>query len=590
MKEIKRKIITVLIAIALIFIVSLIAFGGRIKKSIENGEEINLRWFLALIYPDKYAYSDKKADYKKYFNLENDQDIAIILGDEMIEDKALLKDGVPYFTYNTIKNTFTNRFYVNENENVLLYTTSTDVIKVNIGAGEKGYYVSDTFNDTDYTVAFYEGENLYIAADYVKKYANFSYTLFKDPNRMQVNNKWAEHREATIKKKTKVRLRGGIKGDILTSVKKGDKVVVLEVLENWVKVRTNDGYIGYVEKKRATEPKNVKDVPVTDAYSPENDYAYQPSNEKITIAWHQIYFADDGANLNSLVGEGTPIDVVAPTWFYINSETGTFTDYSSGAYVENAHQRGLKVWALVEDMTNEFDEYALFSSSVNRKAFINNLITSVTNAGADGINIDCEKIGSKTGPHFVQFLRELSIETRKRGLVLSVDNYQPNEGNLYYNLKEQGLVCDYVVIMGYDEHWGGCETAGSVASIDFVENGIKNTINKGVPANKIINGVPFYTRLWKTEGVQVSSQALGMADANEWMSGHGITPVWDDSVCQNVCSRQDGTALYEMWVEDAMSIEAKLSVMDNLNVAGVACWKLGFETNDIWDVISSHGY
>lgn len=587
-----HKLISVLITIVLILIIVIAAFGKRIKTSIANGEDIDARWFAALIYPDKYAYETAMYDLDAYFNLTDSADIAIILQDEILEDKARLINGIPYFSLSTIKTKFTNRFYYNEEEAVLLYTTSTDVIKVNVDSGEFGYYTGSVFTETGYVPAVTVGDSLYVAADYVKLYANLSYSYYDAPNRMQVYSRWDTYKEAELIRKTQVRYQGGIKSEILCQLEAGAKVTVLEVLENWTQVRTEDGFIGYVENAKLADYMETSRQPVTDAYSPWADYGTDASDDKITMVWHQIYFNDTGSNLNGLLADtnATGIDVVSPTWFYVTSATGDFESYATKEYVDNAHAKGMQVWALVEDMTHnsEFSEYDLLASSANRQRLIDNLITQTLATGADGINVDFEKVSKDAGPHYVQFLRELAIETRKNNLILSVDDYVQNQGNLYYNLSEQGLIADYVCIMGYDEHWAGCQEAGSVASISFVEGGIQSALNSGVPASKLINGVPFYTRLWKTEGSSTSSQAIGMDAAREWMSTWGVAASWDEETCQNYATRADGTAVYQIWLEDADSIETKLTIMEGYGIAGVACWKLGFESSDIWGVINRH--
>lgn len=587
MKQLKHKIISVLVAIVLIILIGVIAFGGKISESIKNGEEINARWFLALLYPERYSYSVQTADLNEYYQLFSQDDIAIVLQNERIEDRGKYIDGTVYFAFDTVERLFTDRFYVNEEEGVLLYTTSTDVITVEIGDESTGYSVSGTYTATDYPIARYYEDCLYVAAEYVRQYANFSYDFYTEPNRMQVYTEWGTRREAEILNNTQVRYQGGIKSDILREISAGEKVTVLEIMETWTQVKTNDGYIGYVENTMLSDYAEVTDTPVTGAYSPEEDYGIPVSGNKITMVFHQIYSPDDGSGLNELLTSTSGIDVVSPTWFYINSETGTFDSLASAAYVENAHAKGLQVWALVEDMTNDFDEYALFASSTNRRAFIDNLITATMEVGADGINVDCEEISRETGPHYVQFLRELAIETRKNGLILSVDNYVRNEGNLYYDLGEQGIVADYVIVMGYDEHWAGSD-AGSVASIDFVERGITSALDSGVPAQKLINGVPFYTRIWRTEGVETNSEAVGMTAAANWAETRGITPVWDEETCQYYVSHQDGTALYQIWIEDAESLATKLTVMNNYGIAGMAAWKLGLESEDVWPIINAH--
>lgn len=585
----KHKIISIVITIALIIGIIVIAFGSAIKTSIENGDEIDARWFLGLIYPDKYAYSREMADMNEYFQLFGASDVAIIVGNERIEDRGTYQNGVVYFPLSTAERLFTDRFYYNSEEGKLLYSTSTDIYTVDLNDGSQGYTYEGNFTSTDHRLAFVQGEELYISLDYVRKFANFQYTFYPEPNRVQVYTNWDSELVAELVKPTSIRYQGGIKSDVLRKAEKGEIVTVLEPMETWTKIHTTDGFTGYVENTKLGEAYSQAGTPVNDAYNPMADYGSGNADDSIILAWHQIYYADKGENLNSFLDGSEGVTVVSPTWFYINSSSGTFDNYATKDYVDNAHNKGYKVWALVEDMTNakNYSEYELFSSSVNRKALINNLVNAVIEVGADGINVDCEYVNKETGEHFVQFLRELSIETRKNGLVLSVDGYVQNQGNLYYDLREQGIVADYVVIMGYDEHWAGSEP-GSVASIGFVEGGIQAALNSGVPSSKLINGVPFYTRLYRTEGADVSSQAIGMDEAQNWMANRGISPTWDDVACQYYIKFEDGTAVSEMFVEDKESMEARLSMMKGYNLAGVACWKLGLENKDIWSVLNSY--
>jgi len=587
-RKVKHKVISVLIAVILIVIIIIAAFGARIKESLANGEEINARWFLGLIYPEKYAYSTEQADLYEYFQLFSQDEVAIVLGNERLEDKGIMINGRVYFKLETAEALFTDRFYYNADEQVLLYTTATSIYEVDLAAGQSAYTYAGTTTPLEYLPAKVVGEQLYVALDYVKMFDNFEYSYYSEPNRVQVFTSWQPYNEAEIVKDTSVRYQGGIKSDILCKVKAGDKVEVLEVLENWTKVRTADGFFGYVENSKLSDPYQTSRTPVTGAYDPVADYTANQLPGKVRMVWHQIYFADDGSDLNSMLSASDGINVVCPTWFYLSDSNGGFANYSSSAYVTNAHNNGYQVWAMVSDVENggsyDFSEYEMFSSSEKRAVLISNLISAVVTAGADGINVDCEKISRDCGPHFIQFLRELAIETRRNGLVLSVDNYPQNQGNLYYDLREQGIICDYVVLMAYDEHWAGSD-AGSIASINFVETSISDALNAGVPASKLINGVPFYTRIWKTEGSSVTSSAVGMDYCQEWMSTRGITPEWSDEFCQYYVNFVDGTATYQIWVEDADSITAKFNIMTSYGIAGVAGWKLGLESDDILPLI-----
>ena len=590
--NIKHKIISVLVAVVLIIVIVIAAFGSRIKESLANGEEISLRWVLGLIYPEKYAYSTEQANLNDYFQLFSEDDTALIVNDEIYADNGLYINGEVYFKLSTAEALFTDRFYYNDTEQVLLYSTATDIYRVDLSSGAASYNYGGTDVPLEYVPATVRNGELYIAADYVRLFDNFSFTYYPDPHRMVIYTESAVYNEAEIKKNTSVRYQGGIKSDVLCKVSEGDKVQIIEVLENWTKVKTADGFFGYVENNKLGDQYEATRDPGTGAYDPYLDYTPNHIDGNVIMVWHQMYFTDDGSSydssLNNMLSSDSGANVVSPTWYYLNDATGGYADYSSAAYVENAHNQGYQVWPMVADVENggsfDFDEFELFSSSANRKTLIDNLINSVVSTGADGINVDIEHIGNQSGPHFVQFLRELAIETRKNGLVLSVDNYPMNQGNLYYDLREQGIIADYVVMMNYDEHWAGSDP-GSLASIGFTEQTLVDAINMGVPASKLVNGVPFYTRIWKTEGSQVTSSAVGMDYTQEWISTRGITPEWNDECAQYYVKYVDGTATYEIWVEDKESMTARFNVMKNYDIAGVAGWKLGLESDDIWPLI-----
>lgn len=567
----KKKIIPVLLAIVLIFIVAAVAFGGKILE--------------------KYSYSTERADLTAYFELENDDDVAIILQDNLVEEKAKMIDGTCYFDIDTVEKYFTDRFYVSEAEQTLLYTTDSDVIKINIGDDSNVIYISDIGNSLDYKAAVYDNEVLYIAVDYVKRYANFSYELFDSPMHMQVYTEWNLENHATISKNTKLRYRGGIKSEILEDLEEGDEVTILEELENWTKIKTADAYIGYVENKYLTSQKEVMPTAVTDALSFSiEQVSYEGT---VNMAFHQVFAEQDGSDLKSALSGTQSVNVVAPTWFRLQGSEGDFTSLANESYVATAHDLGVQVWAVITDVDTEdlygtdVDYVTLMSSSANRKKLINSLMNEVDTYGFDGINIDFEKVKSDAGDDFIQFLRELSIETHKRNVVLSVDNYVPTEYTAFYNRKEQGLVCDYLVIMAYDEYYSGGGQAGSNASIDYVKTGIEKT-KEVVDANKIINAIPFYTRVWESSSSGTSASMLTMENQTSWVSNTGVEAVWSEEYGQNVVEyTKDGTTV-QCWLEDEESVKEKLQVMSAQGIAGVAEWKLGIEDKNIWNVIASY--
>lgn len=561
----KKKIIPIVIAIVLIIIIGGVTFGSRILE--------------------KYSYSKERADLNAYYGITGSQEAAIVLQDEIVEEKARISDGICYLDIATIHKYLNDRFYVDEGEGLLLYTLPEDIVRNSIGSSVKE--TAQGSEELGYTAAIWEGDTLYVALDYIKQYTNFSYQLFTDPYRIQLTTEWPSYEVASISKNTQVRVKGGVKSEILTDVQKGDQVSVLEQMETWSKVKTADSVIGYVENKRLTGIRSEQPIPVTDYQEPE--YTSLTRDHKINLGWHVVASAGGNDTFNSVTANAENLNVISPTWFKLCDNEGGYTSFASADYVQKAHDRGLEVWALIENIEykDSISMYEILSSTTIRQKLIDSLMNDLITYGIDGINVDFEQLSMDCGEHFVEFIRELSAACRKNGKVLSVDNYVPRDFNDYYDRKEQGIVADYVIVMGYDEHYAGSKEAGSVASIDYVEDGIAQTV-KEVPAEKVINAIPFYTRIWETTGDGISSQAVDMVTAEQFISNHGITAEWDETTCQNYGEYTSGDSRYQVWLEDADSIKVKLNVMENYGIGGVAEWRLGFEKPEIWDVIGEY--
>ena len=561
----KKKIIPIVIAIVLIIIIGGVTFGSRILE--------------------KYSYSKERADLNAYYGITGSQEAAIVLQDEIVEEKARISDGICYLDIATIHKYLNDRFYVDGGEGLLLYTLPEDIVRNSIGSSVKE--TAQGSEELGYTAAIWEGDTLYVALDYIKQYTNFSYQLFTDPYRIQLTTEWPSYEVASISKNTQVRVKGGVKSEILTDVQKGDQVSVLEQMETWSKVKTADSVIGYVENKRLTGIRSEQPIPVTDYQEPE--YTSLTRDHKINLGWHVVASAGGNDTFNSVTANAGNLNVISPTWFKLCDNEGGYTSFASADYVQKAHDRGIEVWALIENIEykDSISMYEILSSTTTRQKLIDSLMNDLITYGIDGINVDFEQLSMDCGEHFVEFIRELSVACRKNGKVLSVDNYVPRDFNDYYDRKEQGIVADYVIVMGYDEHYAGSKEAGSVASIDYVEDGIAQTV-KEVPAEKVINAIPFYTRIWETTGDGISSQAVDMVTAEQFISNHGITAEWDETTCQNYGEYTSGDSRYQVWLEDADSIKVKLNVMENYGIGGVAEWRLGFEKPEIWDVIGEY--
>lgn len=562
----KKKIIPVVVALLLILVIGGVTVGGYLM--------------------DKYSYSKERVDWNEYYQVSGEQN-AIILQDEMVEEKAIIRNGICYFDLDTVHKYFNEIFYADMAENLLLYTTATDTVRLIFG--ETTYSTSEGSQDAGYVISYVENDVVYVAADFVKQYTNFSYDIYD--RHIQVYTEWSTKQTAEIKKDTAVRLKGGVKSPILEDLAQGDTVEILEQMKNWSKVKTEDSVIGYVENKRLTNETTVQEIPVTDYVAPE--YTSIAMEGKVSLGWHAIGGAGGNSTLNEMVSGTKGMNVIAPTWFSLNDEEGNFRSYASKDYVDSAHAMGLQVWGVLDDFNynNEtganLSVYNVLSSTTKRQRLAQSITDTALSLGLDGINLDFERLGSDSGIHFVQFLRELSVLCRSNGLVLSVDNYVPFNFNDYYRLDIQGQVADYVIIMGYDEHWHGSGDPGSVASIDYVSDGLDRTLEE-VPAEKVVNALPFYTILWKIEGAEVTDEYLTLRNTADFMNRMNVETTWQESTCQNYAEWTSGEVTYKIWLEDADSISVKLNVMSTKGIGGVAAWRLGYGTSEVWELINAY--
>ncbi len=590
---------------------------------------------------NRYSPSTEQADLEDYYGIEQEGQLAITINDEVVPPEGMISEGTAYVQYDIVRDYINSRFYWDPNENILLYTLPEDTVSVEVGSQD--YTVSRDKQSKDYVILKTEGSTAYIALDFVQQYTDMDYEVYNDEvPHVAIVTEFEDQDVATVKNDTQIRLRGGVKSPVLTEVSAGEDVTIIEQEENWSKVRSANGFIGYIQKsdlkdeRRETYARDFEEPVYTNI---SKDYI-------INMVWHNVTNETANSTVLERIADTKGLTTIAPTWYHVADTDGNLESISSATYVNYCHQSNIEVWATVRDfdggISSQDESYEFLSYTSKREKFINALIADALQVGVDGINVDFEKISTECGEHFIQFIRELSVRCRQNGLVLSVDNYVPKGYNTQYDRKEQGIVADYVVIMGYDEHYAGSEEAGSVSSYDWVRDGIEETL-KEVPADKIISGIPFFTRLWKEtpkgadtgeetgeegeaaeEGggnwesdeaeaaddtidanaeeaaesdesaesseaavstIEVSSEAMGMDTAAATVAEAGAEITWDDVAKQDYATWTEGDTTYKIWLENANSIEPKLQLMKDNNLAGSSAWALGQENSDIWQLI-----
>ena len=516
----------------------------------------------------------------EYFNLTDENSVALIQNGELLEEQAVLIGGEPYAAYTYVESQLNSCFYWDEETKGILLTTSGGVQTLLPGDAA----VAKTPGGQPAVQQESDGK-VYISLDVVKEYTDLDYAYYNDPNRVVIRNEWDGVEQATVQSDTaQVRQKGGIKSLILADVQKGDTLLYLENLDNWCKVMTADGYTGYIRTEDISEPEAIE------ARTAKKDsYERITRDHKINLVWHQSTSTESNDAMAEMTAEMTGVNVISPTWFSVTDETGTISSLASADYVKLAHDAGREVWGLIDNFNEAFDETTDLAYASVRSRIIEQLLAEAASCGMDGINVDFENLKEAGIPHYLQFLRELTSAAHTQNLVVSVDTPVPQAYTMYYQRGEQARFVDYMIVMAYDEHFAGSEEAGSVSSLPFVQQAVEE-MTRVMPADQVICGIPFYTRVWTEKFGQsaITSEVLGMDGAKNYAKENQMTETWDASLGQNVATVETSDARYTIWMEDEQSMEEKLKVIQSADLAGVAEWKLGFERADVWSLISEY--
>ena len=522
---------------------------------------------------NRYTPTDTEMNKNEYYGLTSEEEAALILNGQVLEEKGLVVDGTVYISYSDVWNYLNSGFYWDAQAGQLMLTLPSGTL-------------TWTPEDGSGAVILGSDGNPYISAECVKENSDIDLEIYSEPNRVVARTQWDGVRTATVTETAQVRYRGGPRSEILTEVQAGDTVVFQEDLSDWCQVATSDGYVGYVESSTLTQNEETGLPHETD-----EKFQYQKISldHKIVLGWHYVGSQEGNSSLSEVIAGATGLNTISPTWFSLADGQGNLISYADSSYVEQAHAAGLQVWGLLGDVDGSaVNTGSVLSSAEARANIIQQLMQIAAECGMDGINVDFESIREESAPQYLQFLKELCAAAHQQNLIVSTDNFVPTYTG-YYKRAEQAKTVDYIIIMGYDEHTASSEEAGSVASLPFVEQGIADTLAE-VPAEQVINAVPFYTRGWvETFGSTVpESQTLSMDEADVFVTEHGIETYWDASVGQNVGSVETGDARYSIWLEDEQSIAEKVNLASEYNLAGVAAWRLGFERQSVWSVFEDY--
>ena len=538
------------------------------------------------IWTVRYAPSKERMSIKEYYGISGDQAALFINGKRIKQDGdkpvAQLKDGNFYIALSTLKSKLDDGYVYDSTEQILRYTTDSEVISVN---RDDAFYTSGrSQEDMDEKIVITGGsDRTFVALDFVKKFTDVTVKTAKKPNRVVIEKAGYKKKVTELKRDTEARRFGGPKSKILADLKKGTQATVVESYGRWDKILTADGIEGCVTSSSLD---TIKSMTVKKSL-PERKYNHITMKDKVNLLWHQVTNRTANSSVDRVLSNAKGINVISPTWFRLADNDGGLTDVASLSYVKTAHNAGVQVWGLVSNFEDKsVDTTTVLNMTSSRDNLVNNLIAKAIAYDLDGINVDFEQVQTAAKDGYAEFIRELSLKCENNDLVLSVDNYPPTASSAHYSRKVQANYADYCIVMAYDEHYKTSDP-GSNASIGFVKDAVKNSL-KEIPKSRLVLGMPFYAKLWTTKDDTTTMKTIGMKSISSYLKQYNVQETWDDGLGQNYAEFSNDGAKIQLWAEDEKSLALKLEVMKSNGLAGGAFWKEGLEDNSVWDLIGNY--
>ncbi len=502
----------------------------------------------------------------------------VIYGDNIKTNyDPFVQDGGLYVSVDTISKTIDENIYYDNVATKVIITTKDKVVKFKIDENK----VSRNFEYSDIaTPAKLVNGQPYIDINLVKEEYNIK-TEYNEKTNTIVIDKLSTSDIPVNYNLVNVYSNISTKSDVLDMLNKNDKVTVYtDSLEHksWYKIKTDKGIVGYISKNSVTIQAEEKENVETEA---------KENKDKIVMFWQY------GSNLDVLgKNKIEGVNVVSPTWYELKNSSGDISSKYSSSYYSKAKEYGYKIWPIITNGIDSAsysanDTSALLKSEYNRENFIKNIREIAKNDKLDGINIDFESMKDDDRELYTQFIRELTPILRNEGITVSVDFYFVK----YIDRQRIGDVADYVILMGYDQKGSWSNEAGSISSVKIVEEQLNSLINDSkIESNKIILGVPFYTRLWTIKNVseKPTTKIYSMQDCQDFIADNNVTPVWDEDAGQNYAEVKKGELTYKLWIEDKDSMKKRVELINKYNLAGVSAWRKGLETDDVWQTITSN--
>lgn len=537
---------------------------------------------LFLLYP--FAYKERA----NYFTEKNP-----ILFEGTQQGNALVEGDSIFLPLSFMQENIDNSIIFDEKSKSIIITTAEKVIQM--PTDSLTFFVNQKPVELHVTPIISKDGQIFVAIEPLLSYYPIQYSVLEDTGAVWIQKNGDHYFQGEITEedvhleKLRLRTKPSLKAPYTAEMSKQEAVMIEAEEEDYYLVRKENGLSGYINKKYVKKNKEIN-IAITQ----ESETISVPKiNGPIQLTWEAVYTKNPD---HTQIPEMTGVNVVSPTWFSLAGNDGSIKNLASLEYSKWAQSKGYQVWGLFSNSFDPVMTHEALKDFETRQKIIVQLLHFSQMYQLQGINFDIENVKQEDGPLVTQLMREATPYLHEAGLVVSMDiTFYAGENNnwsSFYERDKLASIADYLIIMAYDEHPGSSAVAGSVSSLPWVETNLQSLL-KDVPNEKLILGVPLYTRLWKEQikedgTTDVTSQSMSMAKVKEWITEKGLQPVYDDASGQNYAEyyAEDEKATYKVWIEDELSLNKRANLASTYQLAGVASWSRLFGDQTAWTAIN----
>ena len=498
----------------------------------------------------------------------------------VLKKDVLIENDIIYLSKQDIANFFDKYIYEEKDLNQIITTSDKKIAAIDF---ENNNITINGSNKKIYAHAIKNDNTIYLPISEMGDVYNIETKNIENSKVITIDSLDREQRKAIVSSDVSVKSTTNFIAKTVDRVKKGDTVIVISSDKGKTKIRTSNGKLGYINTDKIQNEYKIR----------ENMVEEKQIKGKVNLVWdyYSEYASAPDRNGTSIEG----LNVISPSMFYVDKNENLVEKVgdSGKKYIDWAHKNGYKVWPMVSNAEAGLEVTSkIMNSYKKRQELIEDIVNVCIKYNLDGINVDFENMKQEDKDLYSRFIIELTPRLKEAGLVISVDVTAPDGSETWsmcFDRNVIGHVADYIVFMAYDQYGASSTKPGTTAGFDWIKVSLNKFLKtEEIKPEKIILGIPFFTRVWTTnsEGKLVGNSAVAMKNIDKVIP-ESVKKEWDEDLKQNYVEFNDGNNKKQIWIEDIDSLKSKLSLVNDNNLAGVGSWQKDMESDNVWKMIKN---